>query len=384
MKKMKLYMLLLLVPLVLMGCVEKGKPASGINVEVDSLGGYTWEQLQSMIDNPDNKNEGSRLANNVLELKSLKNVASIAGDSYKISKIDNLVKILEQKVETPIRESFSTFNYSTALSSVNSADNELTSILNIKTLSQLEEIKAELDLWAINFPEDSELYNMSKSLEITISTIKNRKTINPFYASSYRLYYQYENNIGKSSNVDYLKNRYGIDVINLSKDPMIKVALTMIEKEITQLSTNQSPIPIDKGEKAFILATLKDIKEVYGKYLERKVNFSDTSTLRTVLRKYETGLLAVGSPSMAKSSMDKIENIYKQLTTFTSSDLNKLNIANKYIAHIDAYKRLNRSYDIDDYSVITSKVVNVLEELEYLNTTGADDLFNILKLTKPW
>lgn len=82
--------------------------------------------------------------------------------------------------------------------------------------------------------------------------------------------------------------------------------------------------------------------------------------------------------------MDKIENIYKQLTTFTSSDLNKLNIANKYIAHIDAYKRLNRSYDIDDYSVITSKVVNVLEELEYLNTRGADDLFNILKLTKPW
>lgn len=384
MKKMKLYMLLLLVPLILMGCIEKGKPASGINVEVDSLGGYTWEQLQNMIDNPDNKNEGSRLANNILELKSLKNVASIAGDSYKISKIDNLVKILEQKVETPIRESFSTFNYSTALSSVNSADNELTSILNIKTLSQLEEIKAELDLWAINFPGDSKLYNMSKSLEITISTIKNRKTINPFYASSYRLYYQYENNIGKSSNVDYLKNTYGIDVINLSKDPMINAALIIIKEEIAQLSTNQSPIPLDPAEKAFILKSLEDIRDTYVKYLERKVNFSDTSTLRTVLRNYEAGLLAAESPSMAKSSMDKIDNIYTQLDAYTSTDINKLKIAEKYMEHIDAYKRLNTSYDKNDYSAITSKVVNIVEELEYLNKNGADDLFTILRLTKPW
>jgi len=384
MKKLKIYILALLVPILLMGCVEKGKPT--VNVDVDVSNPYNFEQLLSMIENPDTKNEGSRLANNVIELKSLKNVSSIVGDTYKIQKIDTLTNILEQKVQVPIKSSLSTFNYTETLKNVTQADGELTSALNVKSLTQLEEIKAELDLWSVNFPNDANLYKIVNSLDITISTVKNRRSINPFYAASYRLYYQYVNNIGNDTNINYLKNTYGVDVINISKDPIIKAALVTITNEINQLQTNTSPVPIDPGEKAFILGMLKDIKATYEKYLVKQINFSDLATLRTVLKNYETGLLADGSASMVKSSMDKINNVYSQLKALTnpSNDYNTIELANKYITHINAYLRLNERYDKNEYSVITSKAVNILEELEYLNSTGADDLFTVLQLTKPW
>ena len=78
MKKMKLYMLLLLVPLILMGCIEKGKPASGINVDVSGTGGYTWEQLQSMINVNDTQGDDPvSIIGNMQYIKNLKTSSSI-------------------------------------------------------------------------------------------------------------------------------------------------------------------------------------------------------------------------------------------------------------------------------------------------------------------
>ena len=52
MKKLKNYILMLLVPLILLGCVSKGvSDAVTEDTTNSNLGGYTWAQLGSMINN---------------------------------------------------------------------------------------------------------------------------------------------------------------------------------------------------------------------------------------------------------------------------------------------------------------------------------------------
>lgn len=381
MKNFKIYILLLLVPFILIGCVEKGAPVSGISVDVSS-NPYTFEQLQGMISDTDPKNESSRLDNNVTDINSLKKDSLIAGDTYKTTKITSLVDILNKKVYIPIMSSNSTFNYYTALSDVTKSYGELTSSLGIKSLSELEEIKDELDSWAINNPNDNTLVKIISNMDITINTIKSRTAINPFYAPPFNLYYEYLYNIGSSTTTTFLKTTYNIDINNLNKTPIIETALVTIKKEIADLKSNKQPI--DPTEKLQILGFLEDIQGTYEGYLNKTVKFSDLSTLRTVLRSYETNVFAVGSASLTKSYETMITNVFNQLLVLqTSDDINKTSKKNEYINQINEYLNRNASYTAGDYSVITSKVVNVLEELEYLK--GKEfDLFVFLELTKPW
>ena len=48
MKKIKKYIVLLFLPIMLLGCVQKG--ISDSTTTNDTLGGYTWDELEAMVD----------------------------------------------------------------------------------------------------------------------------------------------------------------------------------------------------------------------------------------------------------------------------------------------------------------------------------------------
>ncbi len=352
MKKLKNYILMLLVPLILLGCVSKGVSDA---VE-DTTDSYSFTKLQAMIDG--SQLTESSLNNNLNELVSLK--SKVSGDTNAVTDINTLANYLTYNVQIPILNSTSSFVYSTAVTKSQGYDNEIVGDLGLYTYDELIIIKKELE--SLNSTDTIVLMLISK-LDLTINAIKNRRAINPFYSIAYLLYTQYINYIGNTTYKYYLSNTIGINIDEiLTQSGNIDDAYKIILTEISNLSSNAYTF----AEKTTIQGFLNQVKTTYYNYLYNGGNYNDIDDARAVLRVQEKTIAA--SSTLITYYSGRIDAIYKHLKDLKGLDSTDAALVTDIIAHIDAYYARNIQFNNKNYVIIHSKIANIVEEYKYLKS----------------
>ncbi len=142
MKKFKKYIVLLFLPIVLLGCVQKGVSDSTSGDTNSNLGGYTWAQLQSMIELSDESgNSPTSIIGNMKSISGLSSSSYV--DSTDKVNIQNLLSIMTENYES-IRDQNEDFVYSTALAELNEADTTFINSSKVISLNNLKRLKTEL------------------------------------------------------------------------------------------------------------------------------------------------------------------------------------------------------------------------------------------------
>lgn len=381
MKKMKLYMLLLLVPLILMGCIEKGKPASGISVDVSGTGGYTWAQLQSMINVNDTQGDDPvSIIGNMQYIKNLKTSSFIT--STDITNINLLTNEL-YNIYDSINEESTKFVYTTSLNKVLNYDEILIDSYKVLDLENLKRLKGELTT-VLSSNTNATLSTIFDKVNLATTNLPVFRKTNPFYAMNADLFYLYHNFLKPNS---VLLSSYGIDLTKIDYKNEVTSSLATITSEIDRLDRNTMEFT-GKSELRSYLVTLQSM---YTKYLNYQASYTQVKDERLDLRTYETTEFSTALSQLTVYDF-WINDVYTQLKNKTSSDYNNdtslINLKNKFKDYIyNNYETYMTSYSSNyltqEYTVINSKGVVVLEMIAYLqknqltlsNTLGIDLLW---------
>ncbi len=360
MKKMKLYMLLLLVPLILMGCIEKGKPASGINVDVENSNPYSFSELMAMIDTPITHLERSKLLKNKADLDALSKKLNSNYNTFGAQKVTELSDYLYYSVYLPINGQASSFKYTTSLAQVEKFDNDLVGILKLKPYVNIVAIKEEIGkIWVAN-QTDTDLDKIYLSINSTVSNMDARKKENPFYALVYDLDLALELLSNSTNNAKLVS--YGIDINTIDQKTNIKDALIILNSEIEKLTNNV----IIYQNKTTVLNNLKKLKVVYEDYIKGTQSYVNIQNMRIVVKDTEDSFSSSNS-DLVNLYITKIDQLQTNLKNATFTDSDKDQKRRNLIERIDKYKLRNSEYANKNYLVIHSIVTNVLEEVAYLS-----------------
>ncbi len=371
MKKMKLYMLLLLVPLVLMGCVEKGKPASGINVDVSGTGGYTWEQLQEMV-GINNQNEPYSIYYNLSDVDKLKKIFPITEkeNEAKATAINNLYDELYKISRAIALKDEKTFFYTTNKANVESLDKTLTSVLSILNTTELVYLEKEIygiDLRNLtNNTPDPKIKDFLQAIKIINSRVADYSKKNPFFSKTPMIYFFYDAWLNLSFQ-SYLLTTYSLNIKEINQKPAIRGALELINKEIAYLEPIViSGKPIDLKNPDSLLRALKELSVLYTKYLNDQTSLINVNDKRFDFKTLEDDLYA-SHPDITTLEA-AIADIKNQLTNYVPSSVWKDKYA-EVMNVITTYENKNLKYlsnDTNKYSTVHSKIINTLVTLEYL------------------
>ncbi len=365
MKKMKLYMLLLLVPLILMGCIEKGKPASGISVGVDSLGGYTWEQLQSQI-GVGMETASYSLDTNIKDLNTLYKDTSgniTTTDKADILALKNKLILIDDK----IRNRSSTFNYPTSKSEISDLDTQLTSNLKILSFSELSLLKTELQALYLADTTDVFIKDLNEAIKSTYNSIDIAKGKNTLYTLTSRLYFFYSTWL-TVSNQATLKTSYNLDVKAVNQKASVTEALKNIDIEIAYLNdivVNNRPIDFQYPSQ--LLSTLKSLRNTYSAYLStnNSATFVNVSDKRFDLKSFED---AYFGPAQDLSVLENaVTDIETKLTNYSAGSMWEWK-KNEILTYISSYKTNLAIYAVDNksYEKVHSRIINLIKVIEYL------------------
>ncbi len=360
MKKMKLYMLLLLVPLILMGCIEKGKPASGINVDVENSNPYSFSELMAMIDTPITHLERSKLLKNKADLDALSKKLNSNYNTFGAQKVTELSDYLYYSVYLPINGQASSFKYTTSLAQVEKFDNDLVGILKLKPYVNIVAIKEEIGkIWVAN-QTDTDLDKIYLSINSTVSNMDARKKENPFYALVYDLDLALELLSNSTNNAKLVS--YAIDINTIDQKRNIKDALIILNSEIETLTNNV----IIYQNKTTVLNNLKKLKVVYEDYIKGTQSYVNIQNMRIVVKDTEDSFSSSNS-DLVNLYITKIDQLQTNLKNATFTDSDKDQKRRNLIERIYKYKLRNSEYANKNYLVIHSIVTNVLEEVAYLS-----------------
>lgn len=377
MKKFKNYILMLLVPLILLGCVSKGVSEAVEDTTDSNLGGYTWAQLQSMVNGTTNV-EASISANRI-GLNYLRTQALSNGKTVAVGKIDVLSNYLYNNVYVPIIGSDENFICSTSLSNIKDYNQTITELLALYNYEKLVAIKEQMDRLVTNYPTDTTLKTYYNFLESTISTINNNTSSNIFYANVWDLYKEYSGNIGTITVKNYLAAiPYNLDIDAIGQNSNISIAKNILVTEISQLNSNKQPF----SEKDSLIEIMQELSSTYQKYLDGTANYTNVQSIRTLLRNTESTILTSGATMPNYVVM--VQHIYDKLLLLdTSFDLDKAAIADELTKHIyDNYILKNQYYENENYLFVNSRVTTVVKELEYLKTRDTD--IRYIGITPKW
>lgn len=359
MKKIKLYFLILLVPLLLMGCIEKGV-STATTTPVDTTNPYSFAELTAMIN-------GSQLATssisyNLIDLAGWKSQVSASypsGATY----ISNMITYLNSGVYTPIMSSNSSFNYTTSVNKVATLDSDIIGALGIYSYAQLKQILSELKL--LNLADTTGL-TLINSLNVTLNTIDTIKAINPFYSISYLLYTEYFSYFKNKTYTDYLSSiNFDINTA-LFRLTNIKASLEILKAEITALKANTLLITT----RASVLGNLEQLKETYEKYITGTETISYVNNIRSLVYTMESNEFGNTGVS-GQVYADTIETVRTKLIALTNLTPDLSTKRKNLVDEINAYKERNTEYannysSNSDYFSIHSKVTNVVVEYQKL------------------
>ncbi|MBN1468352.1 MAG: hypothetical protein JXM74_08380 [Fusobacteriaceae bacterium] len=363
MKKFKKYIVLLFLPIVLLGCVQKGVSDSTSGDTNSNLGGYTWAQLQNMIELSDESgNSPTSIIGNMKSISGLSSSSYV--DSTDKVNIQNLLSIMTENYES-IKDQNDDFVYSTALTKLNEADTTFINSSKVISLNNLKRLKTELTpLLSLNDSTINTIYNKVNLATTNLPIYKNN---NPFYALSSDLFYLYHNYLEPNNT---LLNSNGISLTNIDRTAEIKNALTTITLEISKLDSNSMEFT-GKSELRSYLVTLQSM---YNKYLNYTSTYTDIKGERLDLRTYESQEFSNSVSQLAVYDY-WINDVYSKLENKTATDYNNdanlISLKNSYKNYIyNNYKTYITSYSTtylnQEYSVINSKAVIVLETIAYL------------------
>lgn len=377
MKKLKNYILMLLVPLILLGCVSKGVSEAVEDTTDSNLGGYTWAQLQAMVNGTANSN--ASVSTNRTGLNYLRTEAANDGKTSAVTKIDTLSNYLYNNVYISIISSDENFVYATSLSKVKEYNEDITELLSLYSYEKLVAIREQMDKLITNYPSDNTLQAYYSFLDSSISTIEKYTSVNPFYANVWDLYKEYSGNIGTTVVKNYLAAvPYNLDVDAVDQSSNITVSKSVLVTEISQLNSNTQPF----SEKDSLLEIMEELNSTYQKYLDGTVNYTNVQSIRTLLRNTESTILTSGSTLPNYVTM--VQDIYDKLLVLdTSSSSTKADIADNLTKHIyNNYILKNLYYTNENYLFVNSKVVTLVKELEYLKSQ--DTNIRYIGITPKW
>lgn len=355
MKKFKIYIFMLLVPLLLVGCVEKGKSIVNVDVGLDNLGGYTWEQLQTQV---------SHSSYGVLANKSwIDYVSEKTTDIEDKQDVDNLSNYLQRNVYNKIIVEDTSFDYSVASVEVGNLEKLALKSIDIYNEDQLTIIKDALK----EFVKTTVTVTGStiiSNIENTKENILTRESYNTFYSPLYDLYTQSFGSYGlkKISIITYFDS-IGFDINGtLSNNMNITSAYNSLILEIATIEASQNKTYTDYLSST-LLQRMNELKVQYEKMINGTGKYDSITSARILLRLADTIDL---TKVMVIYWNDVIDDIYSKLQGLSNLDPADSKIVIALINHINAYYELNKQYDKTNYALIHSKTSNILKEFLYL------------------
>lgn len=372
MKNWGKFFILIMTLLMLSACGEKG--GSG-GTTTNSTNPYTWDELYEMVGVGENIGvDSANLLDNISDLANLKNSNLITSTDEE--EITTLINILNE-INLEIISKDSGFNYFTSVSDVETQDSRITDVLKVLSLDDLTALKTELDWLYQNHLSDLTLKSIRTKVEITLNAISSRKGKNPFYSIAPDLFSQYHYNLVE--NAKFLEDTYSLDISKIDQKKEIQIALETLLEEIEKLNNNNQDLPA----KATLENYLDNLRESYVGYINSTSTISKVNDVRLELRLYENGQFSISSSE--ESVYDSwIQDIKTQLDNKIPVDgamSTKIEFYKNYIS--ENYTLKMAAYDTQDYSVINSKTVIVLDVIEYL-IDNSQDLGVTLNLTLGW
>ncbi len=179
MKKFKKYIVLLFLPIVLLGCVQKG--VSDSTTTNDTLGGYTWDELEAMVED-----SSYGVVANRSELNYV--YGSISNSSDK-AEILTLYNYLLSDVFTPVESNSSSFIYSDVLSEINTQEDDIINDIDVYDYDELVTISEALTDF-VSTTTSALGSTLISNINDTLSRIDSAKSTNKFYTQVYDLYLQ--------------------------------------------------------------------------------------------------------------------------------------------------------------------------------------------------
>ena len=361
MKKLKIYILALLVPILLMGCVEKGKPSI-----VEGIDGPNWTDLANQI------GVGNEIASYSLET-NLKDLDTLYKDTSGQITVTDKASIQELKsklasIDSAIRSQSSGFNYLTSMNEVKQMDTNLTNNLKILNLSDLYLLKNELQSLYLSNTSDTFIENLNNATKNVYSVLDVTKSKNTFYAFTSRLYFYYTTWLSVSNQAT-LKNNYNLDVKAVNQKASVTVALSNIKEEIAYLQKLiDNKTPIDFKDTEGLKKALESLQNTYISYLSStntSTTFVNVSDKRYDLKVFED--VYFGPSSDLSIFEDAIEDLYPRLrdkSVGSQWQWKKTEI----LTEISKYREKLAIYTVENisYETIHSRIINLIKILAYL------------------
>ncbi len=154
----------------------------------------------------------------------------------------------------------------------------------------------------------------------------------------------------------------------MSSSPSNSVTLFPLEatlnKEIADLEFLSNELTTFKQETS-LNSKLVFLKGVYSGYINGTKTLTNIYDTLDDLNDYENDLLADASddPYFFKVSVD---NVYVAINNYSSIDPDKMAYRNEIKSRLVQYQDLNNQYDKQNFTLINSKIVNVMKTYYYL------------------
>lgn len=357
MKKFKNYILMLLVPLILLGCVSKGVSEA---VEEDTSNPYGFDKMTIWVQG-DEYDTSYSVNKNIVEISTIQGLYGSSTSAYK--DMANLLTYLK-KFKNEVLNQSSSFVYSTSYDNINTYNATSIESTEVLTTSQLKELESKLSSTiAAAGTAPTWLTTLKTDVTNTITDINNRKTNNYVYADFPDLYWIYKSSTGLEYYNDSLL-ALNIDIKNLNANEAVSTAISVINQEITDLASLSDKLTTFKQEST-LNTKLVFLKSVFTGYINGTKTLTNIYDTLDELNDYENDLLAISSdePYLFKKSVD---DVYTAIKNYSSTNSDLMTYRNEIKLKLDEYDDLNTQYDKQNYTKINSKIVNVMKTYYYL------------------
>lgn len=357
MKKLKNYILMLLVPLILLGCVSKGVSEA---VEEDTSNPYGFSTMKVWV-NGDTYDTSYSVVKNIEEVETIQALYGVSTSAY--GDMANLLTYL-RKFRSEVLSQSSSFVYSTSYSNINTYNTASIDSTEILTTAQLKELETKLSAAIVAVgTAPAWLTTLKIDVTNTINDIANKKSNNYVYSDFPDLYWIYKSNSGLENYNESLL-ALNIDIKNLNANEAVSTALSIITQEISDLAYLSDKLTTFKQESS-LNAKLLFLKGVYNGYIGGTKTLTNIYDTLDDLNDYENDLLSISSdePYFFKKSVD---DVYTAIKNYSSTNSDLMSYRNEIKLKLDEYEDLNTQYNNQNFTKVNSKIINVMKAYYYL------------------
>lgn len=366
MKKLKNYILMLLVPLILLGCVSKGV-SEAVEEDVSTNMPYSWAELNSYLDGTTYS-----IVDTEIKLNRFKKSKSSVLTEDDVDYIDDILYVYSE-LKRAISIKNTTFNYATSKNNIDTLDTKLIGNLRIMNLSNLGQLETELNNILLTKPLDPIIKLLHGAVSSQISSSNSKKINNPYFVTFMDLYTLFYTHIEPLK--DTLKNTYAIDITNIDKKSEITKALATLKAERSLLAS----INLDFTKKDSLDKKMAVLQEYYSLYLNDQKAYINVMDRLDDLRQEDLDIIGDGGDEIAVYVSD-LETLRTKLASVNTTDDTKIAVYDKAVSILTEYDNLNIKYTNKIYTEIASKVVNIYNIRNKIRTMEPD-LNTYLKIT---